>query len=131
MPPSHQIRLCQDKGNKAAYPQLSELANLPSPSYPHGCKDDGKIVVVIIQHSLGLLHQPSLAADLGGNLEWRGLGGRTSKPSPLSAVEEDGRGNCLYILLPGPAIGGIHKGERAASGPTAFLRGGAALFWHY
>lgn len=51
-PPSDQAALGAE-GDKAAHPQL---ANRASPSYPHGCKDDGKVVVVIIQHSLGLLH---------------------------------------------------------------------------
>lgn len=68
MPPPSDQAMPGAKGDKAARPWLPELANLPSPSYPHGCKDDGEVVVVIVQHSLGLLHQPSLAADLGGNL---------------------------------------------------------------
>lgn len=79
------------KGHKAAYPQLPELANLPSPSYPHGCKDNGKVVVMIIQHGFGLLHQPGLPTDLGSNLAWSRLGERTSEASLLSTIEEDGR----------------------------------------
>uniref|UniRef100_A0ABI7XNV0 Protein TEX261 n=1 Tax=Felis catus TaxID=9685 RepID=A0ABI7XNV0_FELCA len=47
----HQIR--QSQGPRET--RLPELANLPSSSYPHGCKDNGKVVIVIIQHSLGLL----------------------------------------------------------------------------
>lgn len=83
------------KGDKTAHPQLPELANLPSPSYPHGCKHDGKVVIMIIQHGLGFLHQPSLPTDLGSNLAWSKLGGRTSEPTLLSTIEEDGQVSIL------------------------------------
>lgn len=56
MPPSPDEATPGAKGDQAAHPQYPELANLASPSYPHGCKDDGKVVIVIIQHGLGLLH---------------------------------------------------------------------------
>lgn len=76
------------KRDKPACPQLPELANLPSFSYPHGRKDNGKIVVMIIQHSLGLLHQASLAADLSSNLGGGGLEGRVSDPEPRAQPTE-------------------------------------------
>lgn len=37
--------------------------------YPHGCKDNGKVVSTIIHHILGLLHQTGLSADLSSDLE--------------------------------------------------------------
>lgn len=43
-------------------------AGLP---HPHGCKDNGEVVSTVVQDILGLLHQPSLATDLGSNLEER------------------------------------------------------------
>lgn len=83
------------KGPPATY----RTCHLPNLSYPHGCKDDGKVVIMIVQHGLGLLHQPSLAADLGGNL---GTDGRTSElepePAPLGTTEKCGQGDALSIL---------------------------------
>jgi len=37
-------------------------------AYPHGCEDDGKVVVTVVHHVLGLLHEAGLATDLGRNL---------------------------------------------------------------
>lgn len=91
MPPSSYQAEPGSKRDKAACPQLPEFANVPSFSYPHGRKDNGKVVVVVIQHSLGLLHQPSLAADLGGNLGWSGFEGRVSEPEPRAQPSEHHR----------------------------------------
>lgn len=42
---------------------------VPAPTHPHGSKDDGEVVLVIVHHVLGLLHQTGLPADLRGNLQ--------------------------------------------------------------
>lgn len=116
----HRPRLRQLKEKGCASPQLGPCqgpreTRLPahswqraSASYPHGREDDGEVVVVVIQHGLGLLHQPSLAADLGGDLRGAGLGGRTSEPSAQGAVEEEDR-----------AVSGLSSRQgRQGEGPT-------------
>lgn len=78
-----------EKGRTGCFSQLPELSSrFP---YPHGCKDNGKVVFMIIQHSLGFLHQPGLAADLGCNLRQEGdHQGQSPVSGLLSVTEEDG-----------------------------------------
>jgi hypothetical protein len=89
---------------------------------------------MIIQHSLGFLHQPSLAADLGSNLRQNGSGERLwelrAEPAPLSTTED---GQKIPICLPPKTLVGSVQaqiGEGAALGLHPFL-GWGVLFCGY